>query len=299
MRKANPETHQNCRSLLQKAVRRGYVNLVETIVNHLYNVGDKKWLMQRVGVILFEECWPLYSDLELPTSLEDVISTQRQAAQTVKYKDAAGLGSLAYALSQGDNSVISDSAEDQVIKMLATAIKSPTESWQWMYSQCPGDHEFAFIEKAHKSFRKGGWPWDRAFMLAAAHLTVSHGLPSITQSRNTQQSPSDFPFWVALDKHTPQGKKSLSEAAKELRLPRAQVNWTSFYFESAIVNEIAPSPWWNRETNWRLRKVGLTYDDAQSIWIKVRPLIIDSLREDARQLQNHIEISSPRQMKLF
>ena len=58
MYKANPDTHQDCRSLLQKAVRRGNHTLVAKVVDHLYEIDDIKWLKRRVGVIIVEECWP-------------------------------------------------------------------------------------------------------------------------------------------------------------------------------------------------------------------------------------------------
>ncbi len=49
MHKANPNTHQDCRSLLQKAVRRGESDLVVKVVDHLYEIGDIRWLKQRVA----------------------------------------------------------------------------------------------------------------------------------------------------------------------------------------------------------------------------------------------------------
>ena len=63
MHKANPNTHQDCRSLLQKAVRRGESDLVVKVVDHLYEIGDIRWLKQRVGVIIAEECWPLDGEM--------------------------------------------------------------------------------------------------------------------------------------------------------------------------------------------------------------------------------------------
>ena len=99
MRKANPNTHQDCRSLIQKAVRRGNRTLVAKVVDHLYEINDIKWLKQRVGVIIVEECWPLIAEWELPKKLEEQQAAIRdvlsRAAVCAKFKDATGLGSLA------------------------------------------------------------------------------------------------------------------------------------------------------------------------------------------------------------
>ena len=51
------------RSLLQKAVRRGYADLAERVVNYLLSVDDRAWLRKRLFVIAYEECWPIGSNL--------------------------------------------------------------------------------------------------------------------------------------------------------------------------------------------------------------------------------------------
>jgi len=40
MKKTSPHTHQACRSLLQKAVRRGDMSLVEQVARHLHEIKD-------------------------------------------------------------------------------------------------------------------------------------------------------------------------------------------------------------------------------------------------------------------
>jgi len=272
---------------------------VKTVVNHLHNIGDDRWLKQRVGVIIFEECWPLYADLEIPSSVEGVIALLSQIARSIKFKDAAGLGSLAYALSEGDNSVLSGFIEDRDIRIVANAINRSKEYWEWAHTQCSEDRQCVLVERAHKSFRKGGWPWDRAFMQAAAYLAVTCGLPPVRCAENFDTDVESFPFWVALDKHTPQGKKALREAVKITGVPWRQVNWASFYFESASANEVAPSRWWSREVEWRLGKTGLSYEEARSVWRKVRPVVIDLLRDESEQLREHLNVPTPQQMELF
>ena len=293
MRKANPNTHQDCRSLLQKAVRRGNHTLVAKVVDHLYEIDDIKWLKQRVGVIIVEECWPLIGELELPkepeeqqAAIRDVLS---QAAMCAKFKDATGLGSLAYALSEGDDSVLTSSDEDADIKHVSAAIQREKEYWGWIVSQCSSDSTNRLVKRASVAYRKGGWPWDKAFIQAAAYLAVTDGLPELKVGSKTQ---SEFPFWVALDKHTPQGKTALSKAAKETGFPWRQLNWVSFYCESGLVDNLIPSRWWDREVKWRLGKVGLSLDEAASMWAKARPVFMELLEGESKRLEQHIGISS-------
>ena len=293
MRKANPNTHQDCRSLLQKAVRRGEPTLVAKVVDHLYEIGDTRWLKQRVGVIVAEECWPLMAEWELPQKMEEQQAAARnvlcQAALYEKFKDAAGLGSLAYALSEGDNSVLTGSHEDTYIKHIGEAIKRGKKYWEWVLSQCSCDLTTRLVIRASDAYRKGGWPWDRAFMQAAAYLAVMDGLPKLHTGVKLE---SKFPFWVALDKHTPQGKEVLSKIAKETGFPWRQLNWVSFYCESGFVHKLAQSHWWDREIKWRLQKVGLSLDEAKSMWTEARPIFVELLQNESERLEQHLDVSS-------
>ena len=293
MRKVNPNTHQDCRSLLQKAVRRGAPNLVAKVVDHLYEIGDIRWLKQRVGVIIAEECWPLMGEWELPKKLEEQQAAMRdilsQAAVYEKFKDAAGLGSLAYAFSEGDNSVLTGSHEDAYIKHIGAATKKHEKTyWEWLISQCSCDFTNRLVTRTLDAYRKGGWPWDRTFMQAAAYLVIMDGLPKLQTGTKRE---SKFPFWVALDKHTPQGKAVLRKVAKETGFPWRQLNWVSFYCESGLVDNLAPSRWWNREVKWRLSKVGLSLDEAKSMWAKARPVFIEWLRDESERLEQHLGVS--------
>lgn len=295
MRKANPNTHQDCRSLLQKAVRRGKQTLVAKVVDHLYEIDDIKWLKQRVGVIIVEECWPLIGEWELPkkpeeqqAAIRDVLS---RAAMCAKFKDATGLGSLAYALSEGDDSVLTNSDEDAHIKHMSAAIQREKEYWEWIISQCSSDSTNRLVKRASVAYRKGGWPWDKAFIQAAAYLAVTDDLPELKVESKTE---SEFQFWVALDKHTPQGKAALSKAAKETGFPWRQLNWVSFYCESGLVDNLTPSRWWDREKKWRLGKVGLSLDEAESMWTEARPVFMELLQEESKHLEQHIGISNSR-----
>ena len=155
MYKANADTHQACRSLIQKLYAAATVLSLLNVVTHLYEIGDVKWLKQRIGVIIAEECWPLLAEWELPNTPEATIDLLSRVAWSVKFKDAAGLGSLAYALSEGDTSVLSGSDEDDYIKRIGEAAKDPKQYWNRVISECSNDREAVLIERAAKVYRKG------------------------------------------------------------------------------------------------------------------------------------------------
>lgn len=286
MRKANPQTHQACRSLLQKAIRRGDTELTRRLAFHLQKVGDSNWLKTRTSVILFEECWPLGAE---PHAIEDFNSQVQlltRIASAEKRKDAAGLGALGYVLSTGDTSVFSNSLEDQHLRYIADAIKGPVDFWSWAIDACSNDAQRELVRSAHKAYRKGGWPWDRAFMQAASYLAVKNGVPDI---RFVERVRLEVPYWVGLDKHTPQGKEALLKVAKEMGVPVQQVSWVSFYLEGALANDSADSYWWSRECTWRLKRVGLDGDRARSVWERARPLLIAILKGEAELLKEHLD----------
>lgn len=306
IRQINQNTHPACRSLLQKAVRRGSSTLVTKVFNHLYEIGDIRWLKQRIGVMIAEECWPLMVEWMPPKKQEEQVVMAEilsKLANSVKFKDAAGLGALAYALSEGDGSVLTGCEEDDTIRRICEAITDANTYWEWAISQCSNTHETRLVEHAKKAYGKGGWPWDRAFIQATAYLAIMDGLPKLYTVPTIEVN---FPFWVALDKHTPQGKAALHRVAKETRFSWRQLNWVSFYCESGrVTKKHEPSRWWDKEVEWRLGKVGLSFDTAEAIWAKVQPIFVEFLKEESTRLKQHIGDSVPttlsesKQLNLF
>ncbi len=296
VKKPNPETHQACRSLLQKAVRRGNVALATQVASHLEAVGDRRWLLGRASVIAVEECWPtcfLFESNGRASGPGEVLARVSRAA---KLKDAAGLGTLSYAFSKGDMSVLQGNGEDRDIRVVAAGIERPRDFWAWATVERLDEKQDSIVQGAFKAFRRGGWPWDRAFMQAAAYLAVTRPIPEVEVAA---PEPSDFPFWIALDKHTPEGKRALSNAAKIAGVPHRQAVWTSFYFESAVSNHMAFSPWWTREICWRLSKIGLDYDRAKAIWSVLRPVMAHCLTDAAQALERHVQENSAEQTQLL
>jgi hypothetical protein len=110
---------------------------------------------------------------------------------------------------------------------------------------------------------------------------------------------SDFPYWVALDKHTPEGKESLRRIGIKYGLAYRQLIWAGFYCESTTVNALEPSPWFEVERVWRLRKAGLTLNSAMELWIRVRPILRAELSASAECLRVQVERLAVSQRELF
>lgn len=96
---------QNKRSLLQKAVRYGDVELMNSVFNELWEI-DKTWLKHRTYVIACEECYPVLN-LKLSNPREILEAT----TNSVKNREAAGLGSLIY----NNNEILVKSYENEYL----------------------------------------------------------------------------------------------------------------------------------------------------------------------------------------
>jgi hypothetical protein len=286
MRKLDTNIHSAYRSLIQKAVRRGSVSLIQRVAYHLYDIGDANWLRRRTAVIAFEECWPSSVKFNYQANFQQIVDFLILVAQSVKVKDATGLGTLAYSLSQGEKLVLSGSDEDYHIRVMSEAIRRPNDFWNWVTTKVSNDNQRVLVDVTQEAYRRGGWPWDKAFIQAAAYLAITENIPNVCFA---EQKVEEFPLWVALDKHTPQGKYALREVAKEIRIPYYQLCGVSFYLESAITNESTNSKWWLKEVQWKLHQMGLSYDEARLIWEQAKPLVVEVLKEWTEQLHRELE----------
>jgi len=237
-------------------------------------------------VITFEECWPLASKLDVNKTLDSKIHALVSVARSIKFKDAGSLGALAYAHSAGDNSVLALADETGPIRLVAEAIKRPGAFFEWCNKNCTSQVQLDIVRAARRYLGSAGWAWDKACILAAAYLASAATPPQVIEINTDEQ---DFPYWVALDKHTPQGKNALRSIAREVKKPYRQLLWASFYFESALVTESGPSPWWEVERLWRLRKAGLSVDEAKLLWESVLKKMQDLLALDAIDLKTVVE----------
>ena len=286
MRKASPDTDQISRSLLQKAVRRSDLEMTKLAIAFIIHNNDFDWMRKRLAVITFEECWTY--GLEVSYEKDEKIITDHllKIVGTVKNRNAAGLGSLAYVLSEGDESVFNSDSGDRDIKIIAEAIKRHKDFWEWTKKQKLNDKQKTLVENADKGFRKAGWPWDRAFAQAAAYLAITGDVPETIYVQ--PKSEINFPLWVAIDKHTQQGKTAIREAAKQINFNANKALWLAFYFESAKCNRIEYSPWWEREIKWRMKKLDLNADEAKEIWERLKPIIIELLKDETEKLREKL-----------
>ena len=286
MKAGRSKTEKRYRSLLQKAVRRGNVDLVFTTSAFLESLGstDKNWYLNQTAIITFEECWPLGTELIFNKKFHSKVAALIRVTRSAKARDATGLGYLAYALSQGDTSVLDDSIDDKAIKVVANAIRRPDDFWQWVTWQKTAAAEKNLIGKAVQ-FKKAGLPRDQAVIQAAAYLAVSGQL-----SRVEADQPSDpkFPYWVVFDNHTPEGRRALRDIARDLHISLSQLEWTYFYFEGALANGEISSKWWDRHCRWHFKKIELPANEAHLLWDPARVQLEETLTAEGRQLKNEL-----------
>jgi hypothetical protein len=250
------------RSLLQKAVRRGSVDIVRAVVSTLASRGDTAWLHARAGVIVFEECWYLASSLnETPSVL-----IFEEASALIKNKNAAGLGSLAFSAVDGNSTAIHEAHDPVAVKIVAAAFKRPESFFKWASSECASPEQLAVVHAAQKWISRASWPWDKAFMIAGAYLSCQGDVYGKQLCTRAPSSP--FSYWAAVDKHTRPGKIALRQLSAELGISSSLLEWANFYFESAKTNELSESVWWESERKWRFRHLGVSVEDAENIWME-------------------------------
>lgn len=299
LKKPRPSTDPRLRSLIQKATRRGFPSIVETVARRLDEIGDKTWLRSRAVVITFEECWPLAQTLSLDRGADTKIAALKRVASAVKQKDGAGLGALAFAYHEGDQSVLEGLDSVTPVRIVSEALSRPMAFFEWANTQRMSVEQQRVVEAAKTYLSAATWGWDKTCILASAYLATCQVLPTVDAAPPSSDSLADFPYWVALDKHTPQGKSALHKIATELQVPYRKIIWSSFYFESAKTNALDVSPWWEAERTWRLRKAGMTVDSAAAVWEKVRPALKLEIEREAVKLRQATEGGSTAQKEMF
>jgi hypothetical protein len=286
LKRPKASTDQRVRSLLQKAARRGYTQIVEHVSVHLDTSGDKTWLRSRAIVITFEECWPLAASLFIDRELSSKLTALLSVTKAAKQKDAAGLGALAHAYREGDQSMVSHVPDRRLFKIASEALQRPGAFFDWALSQSDAQQVTNIVRSANQYLPAATWPWDKACILAGALLATTGDIPAIDAAG---APPAEFPFWVALDKHTPEGKIALTDIARLVNSSYRQLIWASFYCESASVNQLLPSPWWDAERTWRLGRAGLSLDAAEELWSRARPLLRQRLEAEAGAVKNIVD----------
>ncbi len=274
------------RSLLQKAVRRGNIELVYTtsaLIQSL-NSSEKNWFRDRSALITFEECWPLGAELLFNKKFHSQAAALVKVARSAKARDAIGLGSLAHRLFEGDRSVLDGTLDDRPIKIVADSIRRPDDFRHWLDHNAAEDGRHRLVSNAMR-FRSPGRLRDRAVIQAAAYLAVSGDIPEVVTAADEEKP---FPYWIALDIHTSQGRRVLNDVARDLHVDFRQLAWTLFYFEGSLAKASTPSGWWDRYCAWRFRSLGLPAEEAHLLWEPIRPQLIQALAEDSRRLHHEI-----------
>ncbi|MGV3627213.1 MAG: hypothetical protein ACO1PN_05955 [Betaproteobacteria bacterium] len=297
LKKAKESTDPALRSLVQKAARRGYGATVEIVARRLFEIGDKTWLRSRAVVITFEECWPLAHTLTLERGAESKISALLRVTKAVKQKDAIGLGAMAYAYHEGDHSVLEDLENPTPVRIVSEALSRPPAFFEWALSQNMSIEQERVVKAAKAYLAAATWGWDKTCILAGAYFAATHALPEIRDA--PLLTDKVFPYWVALDKHTPQGKAALHKIAGEFGITYRKLIWAAFYFESAKVNALDASPWWEAERSWRLRKAGMTVESAVALWKLIQPALECEIAPEARKLRQVVEIGATGQKEIF
>jgi len=275
-------TDPRVRSLLQKAARRGFSDVVDRAFMRLDQSGDKTWLRSRAIVITFEECWPLAASLTINPEASSKRNALLSVSRAAKQKDAAGLGALAYAYQEGERSMLDCAPDPQLLKLVSEALRRPAPFFDWVSRQSKAEQSNNVIRAAQKYLAAATWNWDKACILAGALLSTKGDMPVLEPAQVTK---GKFPYWVALDKHTPQGKLVLKEVAVQMNSSYRQLIWASFYCESARVNRLVSSPWWEAEKTWRLRRAGLTVGSAEALWSRAHSSVRERLMSEAAHLR--------------
>ena len=115
------------------------------------------------------------------------------------------------------------------------------------------------------------------------------GLWTRLASIQPQNNP-DFPYWIAFDKHTDAGREIIIEAAQQINISPHHAMQLSFYLEGAVCNAITNSPFWQLAKDWQMERIGVTYSQANIMWERLKPIIIELTKDKAIELKERIEM---------
>lgn len=266
------------RSLLQKAVRRGDVGLVENVVEYLIASGDSAWLRKRLFVIAYEECWPLGQEMDS----KNLLTSFKKLAVSVKNKNAAGLAKLAEEFNGRNYTTSSNEVRD-----VAQALKNPVAFWAKVEKHDNFNTNKGRILAAKDAVKKASFDGDKAVMYASVHLMLNEDIPKVIPAQQTP--PAEFPYWVAFDKHTDIGKVVLAKAAEAVGLAIYRGYRLAFYLEGSTCNQISDSPYWDELARWEIERMGgMKVTQALDYWGKMKPIIIEETKPDVEKLIERI-----------
>lgn len=273
-------------SLIQKAVRRGNVDLVEKVFKYILttNSGDK-WLRSRLAVIGYEECWPYANTLIFDCTDYQLLQQYKAIACKVKNKDCDGLAYLANRVNDREYSALrGDAKQREGIQRVADAMKLDFEFWEWIEQQ-PLYSEHQQRISAAKAATKRSWK-DRAIMFAAAYLSVTYPIPPV-QETEPNNNPK-FQYWATVDKHTIEGTEIISRACRNINLFPKRGQFLTFYFAGALCNKVQDMPFFKLMKEYKIERMNITCDEAKATWRKLRPQIIRDSQIEVEEMKKRI-----------
>jgi hypothetical protein len=280
--------HDIERSLLQKVVRRGNVDLTEKVFKYLLSKDQQKWLRKRLAVFGYEECWTYANQLDYECRDNKLLEQYKTLACKVKNKNCDGLAYLAKRLNQYNRSALTgNNKEKRAIRTIANAIKQPVEFWEWVRKQPDYKKNKQRIDAAEKAMTKPHMIKDRVIMLAAAYLSVTYPIPD-TEDIEPNNDP-DFPYWIAIDKHTTMGEERIIEASESMNLLPSRGKHLGFFLEGAICNQIKDSPFFELAKKWQMNHMGYTLGKAEEKWGYLRLLLINNTKIEVRELRERLD----------
>lgn len=276
-------------SLIQKAVRRGNVELIEKVFKYLLDNGGEKWLKDRLAVIGYEECWPFANTLNFNSNSIELLEQYKAIAVRVKNKDCDGLAYLAKRLNQWNSKAKTGTPEQQfAIQTIADGIKDDTKFWPWIEKQPAYEANKDRIEAAKNARKRSVMKKDKSIMLAAAFLSVTYPIPDV-EIIGPDNDP-DFEYWTAIDKHTGEGLEIIEKACKEIQLdPSSRGQFLTFYFAGAVCNKLQDSPFFELSKQYKFKAMGFeTPEQAEAKWNELKPHLIKMTKFEVELLKKRI-----------
>ena len=288
------------RSLLQKAVRRGNEYVIDKVFRYLLLNDNKLWLKKRLVVMGYEECWTYANKININCSNYRLLQQYKSLSRKKKNKNADGLADLARKLNEYERTaLVGNEQERKAIQSVANSMNYPDQYWKWIRTQpLYREHKFR-VEQSKKDVNKKTISDDSSMMYAAAYLAVKYPIPE-TQSMEPDND-EDFPYWIAVDKHTSVGREIYIDACNSINLMPMRGMHLGFYLEGGVCNKVVNSPFWDHMVNWYLNHIGYTMEDAEGEWKKLKPVLIELTEETVSKMLdriNNFRIESD-QLELF
>lgn len=273
-------------SLIQKAVRRGNVDLIEKVFKYLINIdGQDKWLRDRLAVIGYEECWQYANTLNFTSTDYQLLQQYKAFACKVKNKDCDGLAYLANRFREGNtNALRGDKTQQDAIQKVAGAMRDDVKFWNWIKQQPLYSQHHQRIEAA-KAATKRSW-WNRTIMYAAAYLSVTYPIPPVVEIKPNNNT--NFQYWTAIDKHTVEGTEIISRACNQIGLDPKRGQFLTFYFAGALCNKVQPMSFFQLMKEYKIGLMGFTCTQAKAKWLELRPLLIEMTKLEVELMLKRI-----------